>query len=221
MSAKPTRVVIAGAGDNGLQAFYCLRHDPAVEVVGFLDDSRTKQGTNYLGVPILGTVTDLAGVIAAHNITGGIAAIGDNVVRGRVAASLRAHGLKLVRAIHPGVFIETPERVGEGVILEMGAAVHAHASVGDGVFMGTASMLAHNCSVGDFTILSGGVSTGGRVTIGAYCLIGVGASIRPGVTIGSNVVVGVGAAVVRDVPDNTVVAGVPARVLRFLEPIQL
>ena len=44
--------------------------------------------------------------------------------------------------------------------------------------------------------------------------IGAGAMILPGVTIGENAIVAAGAVVTKDVPDNTVVAGVPAKILR-------
>ncbi len=49
------------------------------------------------------------------------------------------------------------------------------------------------------------------------CFIGMNAIIMPGVTIGPNSVVGAGAVVTKDVPPNTVVAGVPARVIMTVE----
>ena len=54
------------------------------------------------------------------------------------------------------------------------------------------------------------------VTIGDDVWIGANATILPGVTLGNNVVVGAGAVVTRDVPSNTLVAGVPARAIRDL-----
>lgn len=51
----------------------------------------------------------------------------------------------------------------------------------------------------------------GRVAIGDNCHIGMDAMIMPGVTIGKNCIVGARSVVTHDVPDNTVVAGVPAR----------
>ncbi len=51
----------------------------------------------------------------------------------------------------------------------------------------------------------------GRVTIGDNCHIGMDAMIMPGVTIGRNCIVGARSVVTHDVPDNTVVAGAPAR----------
>ncbi len=54
-----------------------------------------------------------------------------------------------------------------------------------------------------------------EVTIGDDCDLGVGTIILPGVQVGRGVQVGAGAVVTKDVPDYAVIAGVPARVLRF------
>ncbi len=55
------------------------------------------------------------------------------------------------------------------------------------------------------------------VTIGDDVWIGGNVTILPGVTIGNNVVVAAGAVVTHDVPDNSLVGGVPAKVIRELE----
>ena len=52
------------------------------------------------------------------------------------------------------------------------------------------------------------------VTIGNDVWIGANCTILPGVTIGNNVVVAAGAVVTKDVPDNCVVGGVPARIIK-------
>lgn len=54
------------------------------------------------------------------------------------------------------------------------------------------------------------------ITIGNNCWIGGQAIICPGVTIGNNVTVGAGSVVTKDVPNNVLVAGNPARVIREL-----
>ena len=60
------------------------------------------------------------------------------------------------------------------------------------------------------------VYTYGKVTIRKNAWIGMGATITPGVTVGENAVVAAGSVVTKDVPDNTVVAGVPAKVIKSL-----
>jgi maltose O-acetyltransferase len=55
------------------------------------------------------------------------------------------------------------------------------------------------------------------VRIGNDVWIGGNVTILPGVTIGNNVVVAAGAVINKDVPDNTLVCGVPARVIKVIE----
>lgn len=54
----------------------------------------------------------------------------------------------------------------------------------------------------------------GPVTIKRGARIGINVTILPGVTIGENAVIGAGSVVTKDIPDNCIAAGVPARVIR-------
>ncbi len=57
----------------------------------------------------------------------------------------------------------------------------------------------------------------GKITIGNNVFIGNKATIMPGVTIGNNVIVGLGSIVTKDIPDNSVVAGIPARIIESVD----
>ena len=54
----------------------------------------------------------------------------------------------------------------------------------------------------------------GQITVGENSFIGIGTIILPGVSIGKNCVIGAGSVVTRDIPDDSVAAGVPCRVIR-------
>lgn len=57
----------------------------------------------------------------------------------------------------------------------------------------------------------------GKVKIGNNCFIGARSTIMPGVTVGNNCIVGLGSIVTKDIPDNSVVVGSPAKVVMSVE----
>ena len=57
----------------------------------------------------------------------------------------------------------------------------------------------------------------GKIVVGNNVHIGINTVIMPGVTIGNNCIIGVGAIVTKDIPDNSIAAGVPARVIKTLD----
>jgi acetyltransferase-like isoleucine patch superfamily enzyme len=67
--------------------------------------------------------------------------------------------------------------------------------------------------------MSPGVHISGNCEIGTYTNIGTNATILPKVILGENVVVAAGAVVTKNVPDNCLVAGVPAIIKKELQPI--
>lgn len=74
--------------------------------------------------------------------------------------------------------------------------------------------VAHNVIVGANTLIIAKSMIGGSATIGENCWIGPSSSIINGISIGNNVTVGIGSNVIKDVPDNIVVAGNPAKIIR-------
>ena len=103
-------------------------------------------------------------------------------------------------------------RIGEDVNLINTTIDWSHGflvSIGSRVTLTGVRILAHDGS----TQIPLGVSRVGRVTIGDEVFVGYGSVILAGVTIGSRVVVGAGSVVTRDIPDNSVAAGNPARVI--------
>lgn len=87
-------------------------------------------------------------------------------------------------------------------------------TIGDNVTMAPrVHILCHDASTKSFL----GYTKIGRVNIGDNVFIGAESVVLPGVNIGSNVIIGANSTVTHDVPDNTVVAGSPARVICSLE----
>lgn len=85
--------------------------------------------------------------------------------------------------------------------------------IGDNVSFTHASILSHDAS----TKIPLGKTKIAKVKIGNNVFIGYGVIILPGVTIGSSVVIGAGSVVNRDIPDNSIAAGNPCKVIGSYE----
>jgi acetyltransferase-like isoleucine patch superfamily enzyme len=117
------------------------------------------------------------------------------------------------------VFIEpiTGLHVGDSVVINAFVHIWAHEPVRIGDNTMIASHVQITTSTHDYTVRPyRDCRKSAPVTIGRNVWIGTGAIILPGITIGDNAVIGAGSVVSKDVPENTVVAGVPARVIRTL-----
>ena len=72
----------------------------------------------------------------------------------------------------------------------------------------------HDCIIGDFVSVAPNALLLGNVTIGNLSYIGANATLLPGVHIGRNVIIGAGAVVTKNVPDNSIFVGNPAREIK-------
>jgi sugar O-acyltransferase (sialic acid O-acetyltransferase NeuD family) len=130
---------------------------------------------------------------------------------------LEEEGLVPVSAIHPQAYIADSARQGKGLQTMVGATVTADVRLGDYVTLNTNCTVDHDCIIGDGVHIMGGAVLASSVVVGDFATIGSNATILPGRTIGKGAFVGAGAVVTKDVEENAVVVGAPARFVRYRE----
>lgn len=111
------------------------------------------------------------------------------------------------------VIIGDHTRIGIHCTIIGPVCIGSHVNLAQGI---TVTALNHNFEDITQRIDQQGITTK-PIVIGDDVWIGANSVILPGVTLGSHVIVAAGAVVTKDIPDNCVVAGVPARVIKQLE----
>jgi serine O-acetyltransferase len=117
-----------------------------------------------------------------------------------------------------------PRVISQGTRFLTGIEIHPGARIGRRFFIdhGMGVVIGETTEIGDDVLLYQGVTLGGtgnekgkrHPTLGNHVVVGTGAKVLGDIHIGDNVKIGAGSVVVRSVPDNSTVVGVPGRVVR-------
>ena len=152
--------------------------------------------------------------------------IADSVILGKdvfLNDFINLYGCRIGDHSRIGPFVEVQKNatIGKNCKIQSHTFICEGVEIGDDVFVGHGVMFI-NDRYPRSTSSSGGLQTEADwkvvpTTVGRGASIGSNATILCGVTIGENSIVGAGSVVVKDVPDDTIVAGNPARLLRSID----
>ncbi len=218
LSRQKTPLLIIGGGQHAAVVRDCV-DEALFKVLGYLDDGQPA-GAQLGTEAVLGRLDDLPALILRHSGLVAVIAIGDNMTRRRIAerATEVAARVEWATIIHRSAIVSASARIGAGTVVVAGAIINCHSRLGRHMLINTGSLIDHDNHFGDYASTGPGVSTGGNVRVGNLSHIGIGASILHGIQVGTNCVIGGKAFVDRDVGDNLVSFGVPARARHQREP---
>src|SRR6202790_5262613 len=152
--------------------------------------------------------------------------IADDVQLGedvRLAKFINLYGCTIGDGTKVGAFVEIQKHatVGSNCKISSHSFVCEGVEIQDNVFIGHGVMFINDryprATNGDGSLQTEADWKVERTVIGKGASIGSGATILSNVTVGENAIVGAGSVVTKDVPNNAIVAGNPARVLRYIE----
>ncbi len=143
----------------------------------------------------------------------------------RNSAILLADYSKYNARIEPGVTIRDMVDIGDNCVIMMGATINIGAEIGRktmidmNVVIGGRAIIGNNCHIGAGSVLAGVIEppSAKPVIIEDDVVIGANAVILEGIRVGKGAVVAAGAVVVNDVEDATIVAGVPAKMIKKVD----
>lgn len=204
---------IYGAGGLGreiavLAQQICKEKSRWQEII-FIDDDDSKVNIN--GIKVLSyddaklkCGTDIEIVIG----------VGEPATREKIAKKIDEDQLSFASLVHPGVYIPDSTVIGKGTVIQYGCFISCNVNIGDYVYIQPYANIGHDVFLSSGCVISSGCNIAGGVTVGANSYLAMGCCVKEEVTIGSNSIVGMMSAVYKDLPDDVIAMGNPARVMK-------
>lgn len=195
-------LLIAGAGDSGREILaWISTQTNDFKFKGFLDDAKKHE-------------EDIIDTIDAYPpgrddvFACGLA---EPSAKMQVVAKLRKKGARFINLIHQSAILLTPLNTAEGLVIGPFVYVANQVKLENFVFANVAASIGHNVIIGEGSTISAHCDLTGYVVLGKRVFMGSHACIIPGKKVGDDAIIGAGSAVMRNVPAQVTVIGVPAK----------
>lgn len=215
------KILIFGAGGFGREVQWLIERinqkSPTWQIEGYLDDG-IEPGTEINGYQVLGGLDKLKDF---EETTAVVCAVGSAGVREKIILKIKEIGsFEFPNLIDPDVQMSERVSIGEGNIICAGNILTVNITVRDFVILNLSCTVGHDAVLDSFVTVYPGVNISGCTQIKKGVELGTGSKIIQGRTIEENTIVGAGAVIVRDMPSNCTVMGVPAKPVKFSGGVQ-
>ena len=214
------KVAILGGKGNAALVAAAIEHARRMnatdlEVAGFLND-REEPGTMIDLFPVIGKTSDARRLLdEGYWFINTILRIDGNRERIAMFESLGIPDDRLVTFVHPMAYVAPSVQLGAGCIIMPNVSMSPGTKLGRGCLMMVGSMMGHDNVVGDFCHIAAQAAVGSYLTIGKGVHIGLNATVKENLTIGDFATLGAGAVLTKNIGDNEIWAGNPAKFLRY------
>lgn len=206
------KLLIIGAGGHGKVAADCATKMQRYSQISFIDE----QHPQILDVGpwrIVGKMTDLHAFVDDN--TEVFVAIGNNATRQRVCEELlRTERVALATLVHPDSIQSEHVSIGVGSLICAGTVLGVSSNIGKGCIINTAASIDHDNRIGNYVHVSVGARLAGTVNVGHQSFVCINATISNNINVGDNVTIGAGAVVIKNIPNDQTVVGIPAKPIK-------
>jgi len=211
------RIAMVGSGELSDRLIYYFEDTGFGRVVGMFDDFEAV-GEIKNDRPILGRAEEIPAAFRKGGFDAVAIAVGYKHRRFRkeVYAALKRQEIPIATFVHPSSHVEKSALLQEGSIVLVDCTIDMHARVGENAFLASRCFIAHHVEIGSHTYCGPAVNLAGNAEIGECCFLGINTTCVDGICVGRNVQTAAGSVVTKDVPDHSLIAGVPAVVKKTL-----
>jgi len=212
---KEKRIFVYGASGHGKVVADILISKGESGFAGFVDDREQLWDTRIMGFPVLGDGQWLRNE-TMHSRVAVALGVGANEPRHHISERCSRSEIEILTVVHPAAVISRTARLGRGAVVMAGAIINPDATVGVGAIVNSGAVIEHEAQIGEYSHVSPKAAMAGASRLGSFAHLGLGAVVLQSICIGSYTIVGAGAVVAKNLPDQVVAIGVPARIHRRL-----
>jgi len=205
-------IIIIGAGGFGREVYLWAKDSFSKDqyrIKGFLDDNPRILNNYNMDIGIIG---DLDGYEIKKQDRF-VFAIGNIEIKKRLITKLKNKGAKFLTLIHPTAIVVDTARIGKGVVICPFCLVSDNVLLEDFVMLNIYSSCGHDAKVGDHCILSPYATLNGFVILEDEVFLGTHATVISYKRVGYKSKISANSVVMRNVPANKIVFGVPGKAI--------
>lgn len=202
-----SKCAILGASGHGKVVAEIAELNGYIQI-DFFDD-RWPKLTKQEHWKVVGNTQALLNEIGEYDLI--VVAIGNNIVRLNKQRMLEEMKGKFKALIHPTATVSQYSKVGIGTVIMANAVVSSFANIGKSCIINTSSTVDHDCILLDGVHISPGANLAGAINVGECTWVGIGTQVKQLINIGNGVIIGAGSTVLKDIPNNHIVVGNPAK----------
>jgi len=141
-------------------------------------------------------------------------AIGEPTIRKILFDKLIINNVLITTLIHPEVYIPKSTVIGKGTIINKFTSISCDSVVGENVYIHPIACVGHDSTIGNHAIISSYVDVAGDCNVGECAFLAINVIMKQGTSIGSNSIVGLASVVHRDIKNDVIALGNPARAMK-------
>jgi len=213
------KIVIIGAGGIGKLVVdiieECNKAQEEYDVLGYIVDSQYgSPGTVVYNRPVLGGFDWLAKHAGEVEV---ICAVGPTETRLKLVKQAEVAGARFCNIINPLAYVSPSVTMGVGNIVGAFVAFGPEVRLGNHVFINHSSAIGEEVTLEDFVTVSPLTNIARACNLATGSFVSVGVTIIDKINVGEWSMIGGGSTIIRDVPPNTTVVGVPGKVIKTRE----
>lgn len=210
------RIIVIGGGEQARVSIDAIEEQDEFKIVGLVTNNDDELHKTIYGYEVICTDSDVEALVSENaDITGYFLGVGvgtGSMKRRQELYSWLDKLLPAVNVISPESVISRYARMGKGNFIEAYTRISNDVSIGNHCLVQSFTCINHDQTIGDNVLIGCNVSMAGK-QIGSHTTIADGSSIGFKKSVGENCLVTDGTVVTKDLPDNVIAFGNPAKTL--------